>query len=369
MNIELMPLEDFYKNKRVLITGHTGFKGAWLTYWLKEMGAQVYGYSLDVPPSDFNTSLYEVAEIENDLEYTTFHNDIRNFTVLNAYMDMCKPQIIFHLAAQPIVSEGYANPRDTYEINVMGTINVLQAARNCSSVESIAIITTDKVYNETKMNQTRGYSEDNELNGYDPYSNSKSCADLATQCYINCYMKPAGIPVSIFRAGNVIGGGDFAKNRIVPDFIKAWSTHNQLVLRSPYSVRPYQHVLEPLYIYLTIAMNQALGTGWDDIYNIGPDANNCVTTECLIQSLSKYFDKNGNASYAFQSSEMKESKFLKLDCSYLKSTGWAPVWDIDTTAEAIYRWYDAWNNNPKDTVSIRGIMHNQIERYLKDVRK
>lgn len=369
MNIELMPLEDFYKDKRVLITGHTGFKGAWLTYWLNSMGAKVCGYSKDVPPSDFNTSLYDAADLSlNDLYYDMY-GDIRDLGDVVNCMKRFEPEIIFHLAAQPIVSEGYANPHYTYETNVMGTINVLEAARHCPSVKSIAIITTDKVYNETKMDQTHGYSEDNELNGYDPYSNSKSCADLATQCYINCYMKPAGIPVSIFRAGNVIGGGDFAKNRIVPDFIKAWSTHNQLVLRSPYSIRPYQHVLEPLYIYLTITMNQALGTGWDDIYNIGPDANNCVTTECLIQSLSKYFDKNGNVSYAFQPSEMKESKFLKLDCSYLKSTGWAPVWDIDTTAEAIYRWYDAWNNNPKDTVSIRGIMHNQIERYLKDVRK
>ena len=368
MNIELMPLEEFYKNKRVLVTGHTGFKGAWLSFWLKEMGAKVYGYSIDAPASDFNTSLYEVANIEDDLEVITY-GDVRNFTSLNAHMNMCKPEIVFHLAAQPIVAEGYANPHYTYETNVMGTINVLEAARTCPSVKSIAIITTDKVYDETKMNPSLGYSEDNELNGYDPYSNSKSCADLATQCYINCYMKDANIPVSIFRAGNVIGGGDFAKKRIVPDFIKAWSNKEQLVLRSPYSIRPYQHVLEPLYVYLTIAMNQALGTGWDDIYNIGPDANNCVTTETLIQSLSKYFDKDEKASYSFQPSDMKESKFLKLNCSYLKSTGWQPVWDIDTTAEAIYHWYDAWNNNPKDVVSIREIMRNQIERYLKDVRK
>lgn len=369
MNIELMPLEEFYKGKRVLVTGHTGFKGAWLTYWLHDMGAKVCGYSTNPPPSDFNTSLYDVAELSiNDLYYDMY-GDIRDLGSLINCMKKFEPEIIFHLAAQPIVAEGYANPHYTYETNVMGTINVLEAARICPSVQSVAIITTDKVYNETKMDMVRGYTEDNELNGYDPYSNSKSCADLAAQCYINCYMKEAKIPVSIFRAGNVIGGGDFAKKRIVSDFIKAWSNNEQLVLRSPNSIRPYQHVLEPLYIYLTITMNQALGTGWDNIYNIGPNADNCVTTETLVKNLSKYFDKDGKSSYIFQPSDMKESKFLKLDCSFLKSTGWNPVWDIDTTAEAIYRWYDAWNNNPHDTVSIRGIMHNQIERYLNDVRK
>lgn len=366
MNIELMPLEEFYKGKRVLVTGHTGFKGAWLTYWLQDMGAKVCGYSTNPPPSDFNTSLYDAAELSiNDLYYDMY-GDIRDLGSLINCMKKFEPEIIFHLAAQSIVSEGYANPHHTYETNVMGTINVLEAARNCPSVKSVAIITTDKVYDETQIKPGYGYKEWFALNGYDPYSNSKSCADLATQCYINCYMKQANIPVSIFRAGNVIGGGDFAKNRIVSDYVKAWQNNELLSLRNPYAIRPYQHVLEPLYIYLTITMNQTLEKDWDSIYNIGPDSH--TSTEELVQNLDKYF-KDNECAYVYEPSNMKENQYLRLDCQKLKATGWAPAWDLDTTAEAIYRWYDAWNNNPHDTVSIRGIMHNQIERYLKDVRK
>lgn len=368
MNIEAMPLEKFYKGKCVLVTGHTGFKGSWLSLWLNKMGARVFGYSVDIPTSDFDTSLYKSGEIvKYDIE-RCIYGDIRDFELLQHAFDLFKPEIIFHLAAQPIISEGYANPRYTYETNVMGTINVLEAARNCPTVESIAIITTDKVYDETQLKPEYeyGYKEWFALNGFDPYSNSKSCADIATQCYINCYMKQANIPVSIFRAGNVIGGGDFAKNRIVPDYIRAWKDNELLSLRNPYAIRPYQHVLEPLYIYLTIAMNQTLEQGWDDIYNIGPNSH--ITTEELIQNLDKYF-KDNKCAYIYKPSDMKENQYLRLDCQKLKATGWQPVWDIDTTAKAIYCWYDAWNSTPHNTIILRGIMHNQIEEYLKDVRK
>ena len=332
---------DFYKDKRVLITGHTGFKGTWLTMWLHSLGAKVYGYSLPAPDFDTERTMYRIVNGNQFCEREVL-GDIRDYDNLQALFADAQPEVVFHLAAQPIVSEGYANPRYTFETNVMGTVNVLECIRNTPSVKSAVIITTDKVYNESKLNFDNGYCETDELNGRDPYSNSKSCADIATQCYYKSFLKDLHIPVSIFRAGNVIGGGDFAKNRIIPDAIRAWENKETLYLRCPNAIRPYQHVLEPLYVYMTIGM-LAYNDGISDSFNIGPDASCCATTEQLIDTLSLFCFGN-TLSVECNPSSMHEAAFLKLNNDHLRSLGWEPKWNLTRTVGETGYWYESYVN-------------------------
>ena len=271
---------DFYKGKRIFLTGHTGFKGSWMCRMLANAGAIVTGYSLKAPTEP---SLFRIANIEDDIHSVI--GDIRDYTSLKKAFDESQPEIVLHLAAQPIVRDSYKDPAYTYETNVMGTVNILECVRNNCCVKSFLNVTTDKVYLNREWSW--GYRENEELDGYDPYSNSKSCSELVTHSYKRSFFTNIDglpiIPISTARAGNVIGGGDFANDRIVPDCIRAAVKHEDIVVRNPYSTRPYQHVLEPLYAYLLIAMKQYEDIGFADYYNVGPDDVDCFQTGALVE--------------------------------------------------------------------------------------
>ena len=276
---------SFYKGKKVLITGHTGFKGAWLCKMLSLAGAKVTGYALEPPTTP---SLFEIAEIAKDVD--SIIGDIRDYAHLKNVFDGVQPEIVLHLAAQPIVREGYKNPAYTYETNVMGTVNVLECVRNSSSVKSVLNVTTDKVYLNKEWEW--GYRENEELDGYDPYSNSKSCSELVTHSYKRSFFSDGKVAISTARAGNVIGGGDFAEDRIVPDCIRAVNEKRTIMVRNPFSTRPYQHVLEPLYAYLLIAAKQYEDVNLAGYYNIGPDEQDCYKTGELVDVFVKHWGED-----------------------------------------------------------------------------
>lgn len=345
---------DFYKGKRVLITGHTGFKGAWLCQMLINAGAEVTGYALNPPTKP---SLFEIANISGKMNSVI--GDIRDLSKLKETFTKIQPEIVFHLAAQPIVRESYKNPVYTYETNVMGTVNICECVRTSDSVRSFLNVTTDKVYLNKEWEW--GYRENEELDGYDPYSNSKSCSELVTHSYINSFFKEMNIAVSTARAGNVIGGGDFANDRIVPDCIRAAIKHEDIVVRNPFSTRPYQHVLEPLYAYLMIAQKQYEDIKYAGYYNVGPDDRDCFQTGALVDLFvehwgegMKWIDKYDGGPH--------EANFLKLDCSKLKKTfGWQPHWDLNMAIEKVVEWSKCWLTNG----DIEKCMNKQIEEFMK----
>ena len=321
---------DFYKDKTVLVTGHTGFKGAWLTRMLVNAGAKVVGYSL---APDTDPSLFTLAQIEKDIVHV--EGDIRDLDHLKAVFEEYRPEIVFHLAAQPIVLRGYSEPVYTYETNVMGTVNVMECIRTTPGIKSVVIITTDKVYENADQN--KAFTETDRLNGTDPYSNSKSCAELVVSCYRRSYLNNMDIPVSTVRAGNVIGGGDFAPNRIIPDCIKAANAGETIVIRNPRSIRPYQHVLEPLFAYLLLAEMQFCNHRLCGNYNIGPEYCDCVTTNELVRLFCGCY---GNATYTVRVNPdaPHEAQFLRLDNSKIKRTlGWTPKWHVDRAIKEICR--------------------------------
>lgn len=317
---------NFYKSKRVLVTGHTGFKGSWMCKCLSYLGADVTGYALK-PPTE--PSLFELAGIENDVHSVT--GDIRDLDSLLRVFEDCNPEIVFHLAAQPIVRESYKSPVFTYETNVMGTVNLLECVRRSSSVKSVLNVTTDKVYKNREW--IYGYRENEELDGFDPYSNSKSCSELVTSTYSRCFLDERGVAVSTARAGNVIGGGDYAKDRIIPDCIRATELGESIVVRNPYSTRPYQHVLEPIYAYLMIAALQYDDRSKAGAYNVGPDDCDCFRTGELVELFVKHMD---GAKWVTECDKNAphEANFLKLDSSKLKSVfGWKPHWNLEKAIE------------------------------------
>lgn len=346
---------NFYKGKKVLVTGHTGFKGSWMCKVLTNMGAEVAGYSLN-PPT--NPSLFEIAEIEKDIK--SYIGDIRDLKKLKAVFDEFQPEIVLHLAAQPIVRDSYKDPVYTYETNVMGTVNILECVRNSESVKSFLNVTTDKVYENKEW--CWGYRENEPLDGYDPYSNSKSCSELVTHSYKNSFFKDSDIAISTARAGNVIGGGDFANDRIVPDSIRAAEKKEDIIVRNPHSTRPYQHVLEPVYAYLMIAAKQYEDGKYAGYYNVGPDDVDCFTTGNLVDLFiskwgegMKWIDKFDGGPH--------EANFLKLDCSKLKSTfGWKPHWNLDTAIEMTVEWTKCWLSGG----NIRECMDKEIEKFLSE---
>ena len=343
---------DFYKGKRVFITGHTGFKGAWLCKILANAGANIIGYSLK--PEE--KSLFEIAEIKKDVK--SVFGDIRNFENLKNAFNEVKPEIVIHMAAQPIVRESYKNPRYTYETNVMGTINLLECIRLSDCVKSFLNVTTDKVYENKELD--RGYTEDDNLKGYDPYSNSKSCSELVTYCYQKSFLSEKEIAVSTARAGNVIGGGDFAIYRIIPDCIRAALSGNNIEVRNPNSIRPYQHVLEPLNAYLKIIEQQFKDIKYADCYNVGSDIKDCITTGQLAELFCKYW---GNDLKWVDKSDKgpHETKTLLLDCSKMKNTfGWKPHWNINKAIEKVVEWTKCYSSNG----DIRACMDKQIEEFL-----
>lgn len=330
---------DFYKGKRVLITGHTGFKGSWLSQILVLAGAEVTGYSLE-PPT--NPSLFDEAGIADKINHVVA--DVRDRDKMMQVFEDVQPEIVFHLAAQPIVRESYKDPVGTYETNVMGTVNICEAVRQTPSVKSFLNVTTDKVYKNNETNQ--GFKEDDPLDGYDPYSNSKSCSELVTHSYINSFYNDMDLAVSTARAGNVIGGGDYAVDRIIPDCVRAAEKGEAIIVRNPYSTRPYQHVLEPLNIYLTIAMEQYKDKSKAGFYNVGPNDEDCVETGHLVD---KFCSAWGDGMTWENKSDggPHEANFLKLDCALIKEKfGWKPVWGVDKAIEMVVQFSKKRMENP-----------------------
>jgi len=327
---------DLYKGKRVLVTGHTGFKGAWLTRILVNTGAIVCGYSRC---SEKNPSLFEMADVEEKI--THIQGDVRDLAHLKRVFEEFQPEIVFHLAAQPIVRDSYKAPVYTYETNVMGTVNVMECVRLTPSVKSVLNVTTDKVYYNNEW--CWGYREDEPLDGFDPYSNSKSCSELVTHSYRNSFFEGGNVAISTARAGNVIGGGDFAKDRIIPDCVSAVKDGKTIGVRNPYSTRPYQHVLEPLAVYLTIAAKQYEDIKYQGYYNVGPDDCDCITTGNLVDLFCKYWGEDANWEKQVEINAHHEANFLKLDCSKVKSVfGWQPRWHMDECMSKVCEFSKVW---------------------------
>lgn len=348
---------NFYSGKRVLVTGHTGFKGTWLCRLLLNMGAQVTGYSLQ-PPTE--PSIFGLAGMDRQMNSIT--GDIRNLDRLLEVFRENRPEIVLHLAAQPIVRESYKNPVYTYETNVMGTVNILECIRQTDSVRSFLNVTTDKVYHNREWEW--GYREDDPLDGFDPYSNSKSCSELVTHSYKNSFFMDGAPAVSTARAGNVIGGGDFAADRIIPDCIRAALEGKPIPVRNPHSTRPFQHVLEPLYAYLMIAAMQYAESRYSGYYNVGPDDRDCVTTGELVDLFCRAWGDGQTWENHFVGGP-HEANFLKLDCSRMKSVfGWKPAWDVRTAVEKTVEWTKEWQAGQ----DINTIMDRQIQEFLADIK-
>lgn len=323
-------LIDFYRNKRVLLTGHTGFKGSWLSELLLLAGADVWGYAL--PPGA--GGLFDRLRLSERMR--SAEGDIRDLERLRSVFEEHQPELVFHLAAQPLVRESYRDPVGTYSANVMGTVHVLECVRTCGAVRSAVNITTDKVYENREW--AWGYRENDPLDGFDPYANSKSCSELVTRTYIRSFLAARGAAVSTARAGNVIGGGDFARDRILPDCIRSARRGEAIRLRSPRSVRPYQHVLEPLSAYLLIAKAQYENFQKAGTYNIGPPAEGCLTTGELAELFCRCW--GGGASWtAAQADGPHESGSLRLDASLIASElGWRPCWSVETAVQKTVEW-------------------------------
>jgi len=352
--------ETFWQGKKVFVTGHTGFKGSWLCLWLHSLGAEVTGYAL-APPTQ--PSLFELCSVKELV--TSVIGDIRDGEVLTKAMLAVQPDIVIHMAAQALVRDSYKNPVDTYGINVMGTVNILEAVRHCQSVRAVINVTTDKCYDNKEW--IWGYREDEPMGGYDPYSNSKACSELITSSYRNSFFNPSdyakhGVAVATARAGNVIGGGDWAAERLIPDCIKALTNNEKVVIRSPYAIRPWQHVLEPLSGYLVLAQKLyedgiCVGEGW----NFGPNDNDAKPVEWIVQKMCEQW--GAGASYIVGSGEHPhEAHYLKLDCSKVKMRlKWYPKWSLEYTLKNIIGWVHAYN----EKADMRTVCLKQINDYSK----
>lgn len=346
---------NFWKKKRVFVTGHTGFKGSWLCRILLQAGAEVTGYALPAPTEP---NLFSLADLEKHMHSEI--GDIRDLEHLQKTFNEAKPEIVLHLAAQPLVIEGYRDPVGTYSTNVMGTVHILECVRQSHTVRSFLNVTTDKVYHNNEW--VWGYRENEPLDGFDPYSNSKSCSELVTHCYQNSYFADSDTAVSTARAGNVIGGGDFAENRIIPDCIRAAEKGEPIFVRNPYSVRPYQHVLEPLFAYLMICEKQYEDKKYAGYYNVGPGESDCVTTGELADLFCAAWG-NGQTWKNVSTEGPHEAAFLKLDCSKLRSTfGWRSKWDIRQAVEKTVEWAKAYQVHG----DIPACMDKQITEFLNE---
>jgi CDP-glucose 4,6-dehydratase len=350
-------MSEFYRGKRVFITGHTGFKGSWMCKVLSMFGAEVTGYALE-PISEPN--LYGIIKIKDSVNSVI--GDIRDLDKLKSAMQGAKPELVIHLAAQAIVRESYKDPVYTYDTNVMGTVNVMEAVRHCTSVRSVINVTTDKVYRNNEW--VWGYRENEYLDGFDPYSNSKSCSELVTSSYKNSFFNTENSPsISTMRAGNVIGGGDFSNDRIIPDCVRAAATKREIIVRNPYSTRPYQHVLEPLCAYLMLAQRQYEDKNLAGCYNIGPDDCDCITTGELADIFCRCWGEGITWKNISPQNAPHEANFLKLDCSKLKTaTGWHPSWHVKEAVEKTVEWSKAFiEGNHMDEIS-----EQQIKSYMRE---
>ncbi len=351
-----MKNNGFYNGRKVFITGHTGFKGSWICKILLEEGAQICGYSLE---PDSENILFSTSKICNEVH--NVFGDIRDYGRLSGALSSFMPDVVIHMAAQPIVRESYKNPLKTYSTNVIGTVNILEAIRNCESVRSVVNVTTDKVYKN--IEQQKGYVEEDALNGFDPYSNSKSCSELVTSAYINSYFDKEGVAVSTCRAGNVIGGGDFSKDRIVPDCYRFASENKKIIVRNPDSVRPYQHVIDPVAAYLLVAHKQYEDTSTAGAFNIGPDFMDNIKTKDIVTLFCSNWGEGVSWKVQKEAKAPHEAKYLYLDCKKIKKElDWHPIWDIGTAIQKTVEWYKHYffQND------ICRCMENQIRCFYRD---
>lgn len=346
-------MQNFYKGKKVFITGHTGFKGSWMTKILVNFGAEVTGYSL---APNTTPDLFTLTGVEQKI--TSIIGDIRDLASLKKAFIKAQPEIVIHLAAQPIVRDSYKDPVYTYETNVMGTVNILECIRTTDCVKSFLNVTTDKVYENKEWEW--GFRENEPLDGFDPYSNSKSCSELVTHSYKNSFFADNHVAISTARAGNVIGGGDFANDRIIPDCVRAAMKKETIIVRNPHSTRPYQHVLEPIYAYLMITQKQYEDSGFAGYYNVGPNDSDCITTGTLVDMFCSKWGENQAWEDKFVGGP-HEANFLKLDCSKLKTTfGWNPRWSVETAIDKTIEWSKGFQN--KEDIS--ELMDKQIIDFL-----
>lgn len=346
----------FWKDKRVLLTGHTGFKGGWLSLWLQSMGAQVYGYAL--APST-NPNLFEVAHVKRRM-VGHLEADIRDIAKLTSFVSEAKPEIVFHMAAQPLVRYSYAEPVETFAVNVMGTVNLLESLRNISAVKAVVNVTTDKCYENREW--LWAYREDDPLGGYDPYSSSKACSELVTAAYRQSFFAEKGVGIATARAGNVIGGGDWSDDRLIPDFFRAVSNGEPLVIRSPNAIRPWQHVLEPLSGYLNLAESlYAEPLKYACAWNFGPNENSAQTVSWILNKLANNIP---NAKWELDKNpQLHEAGLLKLDSSKAKSLlEWSPRWSLNQSLEKVVDWHKVFNSkNDMQAFSL-----SQIDDYVRD---
>ncbi len=349
--------KTFWKNKTVFVTGHTGFKGSWLSIWLNQLGAAVHGYALK-PPTKPN--MFETTAVGKILKSNI--SDIYDYKKLSAAIKKAKPDIIFHLAAQPLVRQSYKDPLETYQTNILGTANLLEAARHIKSVRAVVIITSDKCYENKESNYA--YRETDPMGGYDPYSSSKACAEIITATYKNSFFKDSDTAIASARAGNVIGGGDWATDRLIPDCIRAWIKNKTVEIRYPQAIRPWQHVLEPLAGYLVLAEKlYKHGNKFAGAWNFGPDNKNIKNVEFLVRGIAKLWDKNAK----WKKTVLKhphEAILLKLNCSKAKAgLLWRPCWNIEKTLEKTIQWYKTYYDCPRN---ITAATIEQINQYMKD---
>jgi CDP-glucose 4,6-dehydratase len=350
---------SFYRNKKVLVTGHTGFKGAWMCEVLLGQGADVYGYALEAPT---DPSLFDKLRLNERMHSVI--GDIRDLKRLAGCFAEIRPEIVIHMAAQPIVREAYKNPVYTYETNVMGTVHVLECIRKNPSVRSFVNVTTDKVYKNREWDW--GYRENEELDGFDPYSNSKSCSELVTGSYRNSFFSSGErrIAISTCRAGNVIGGGDFAVDRIIPDCIRAAEAEREIIVRNPGSTRPYQHVLEAVIAYLMVAQAQYEDSAYAGSYNVGPSDADCWTTGRIVDLFCREWNRQTGEAVSWKDQSdggPHEATLLKLDCTRLAVTfGWKPRWDVETAVRKIIEW-EQCSRSGGDVI---GCTREQIAEYL-----
>jgi len=350
--------QDFWRGKRVFLTGHTGFKGSWLSLWLTSLGATVKGYALSPPTMP---SLFNEAKIDSIINSQI--GDIRDQYALHDSMTIFNPDVLIHMAAQPLVRYSYDAPIETYEVNVIGTAKVLEVARNCINLKAIVNITTDKCYENDGRSQ--GYKESDPMGGYDPYSSSKGCAELVASAYRRSFLQDQGIGIASVRAGNVIGGGDWADDRLIPDILRSFEKNEPVVIRNPKATRPWQHVLEPLSGYLILAQKlyedqKEYAEGW----NFGPNEQDVKSVDWI---LDKMISKWPNSSWEFdQNSNPHEAVFLKLDIAKAESKlGWQPVWELSHTLEKIIGWHRAW----LDKEDMQVVCLAEIEEYTRDMIK
>jgi CDP-glucose 4,6-dehydratase len=348
---------SFWKEKKVFLTGHTGFKGAWLSLWLTQMGAKVTGYALSAPSTP---SLFEEAQISKQIN--SIHGDVSDFEMLAATVKKERPDIVIHMAAQSLVRHSFENPIETYQTNVMGTVGILEASRQVDSIGAVVNITSDKCYQNNEWHW--GYRENEPMGGYDPYSSSKGCSELVTSAYLNSFYKKSKCGLASARAGNVIGGGDWAKDRLIPDIARSISGKNQVVIRNPHSIRPWQHVLEPLSGYLVLAQKLYENPSqYSEAFNFGPRESDAHEVSWIVQKMMNLWPNSSGFKIENSENNPHEAKYLKLDCSKSKAVlNWEPVLSLEKSLSLTTDWFRQYYSKEATAYELT---INQIKEYSK----